>query len=272
MVGALKARSLVDVAFCQPMTFFTHHVSVTRPMIRSIMDCGEAWLLEVEKLGHTGRTRPPALDAIAQRVLAQFPQLRPGYDSWWANKREKLEAAYLIATDAAGWAMPCAHLCDAAPFMLATHRRNLDEDAAGVPELEHAPKTSDKMESCFAVLERTLVLGANTFSLFGVASANLLKAFDAPAAKKSLAEATVRKRKRENGGTGGTAEVDALVATWDMTSFSSASREALGPYQRRAAQVRSPVRHRTQRHEESARRGQGGAPANRARGGASAVH
>ena len=194
-------------------------------MIRSIMDCGEAWLLEVEKLGHTGRTRPPALDAIAQRVLAQFPQLRPGYDSWWANKREKLEAAYLIATDAAGWAMPCAHLCDAAPFMLATHRRNLDEDAAGVPELEHAPKTSDKMESCFAVLERTLVLGANTFSLFGVASANLLKAFDAPAAKKSLAEATVRKRKRENGGTGGTAEVDALVATWDMTSFSSLPRE-----------------------------------------------
>ena len=195
------------------MTFFTHHVSVTRPMIRSIMDCGEAWLLEVEKLGHMGRTRPPALDAIAQRVLAQFPQLRPGYDSWWANKREKLEAAYLIATDAAGWAMPCAHLCDAAPFMLATHRRNLDEDAAGVLELEHVPKTSDKIESCFAVLERTLVLGANTFSLFGVASANLLKAFDAPAAKKSLAEATVRKRKRENGGTGGTAEVDALVAT-----------------------------------------------------------
>jgi hypothetical protein len=97
-------------------------------MIRSIMDCGEAWLLEVKKLGHTGRTRPPALDAIAQRVLAQFPQLRPGYDAWWANKREKLEAAYLIATDAAGWAMPCAHLCNAAPFMLATHRRNLDED------------------------------------------------------------------------------------------------------------------------------------------------
>ena len=144
VAGALKARSLVDVAFCQPLTFFTHHVTVTRPMIRSIMDCGEAWLLEVQQLGHTGRTRPPALDAIAQRVLAQFPELRPGYDVWWANKRVELEAAYLIATDAAGWAMPRAHLCDAAPFMLATHRRNLDEDAAGVPELEHAPKTSDK--------------------------------------------------------------------------------------------------------------------------------
>ena len=87
VAGALKARSLADVAFCQPLTFFTHHVTVTRPMIRSIMDCGEAWLLEVQQLGHTGRIRPPALDAIAQRVLAQFPELRPGYDAWWANKR-----------------------------------------------------------------------------------------------------------------------------------------------------------------------------------------
>mmetsp|Transcript_43941 Transcript_43941/g.81257 ORF Transcript_43941/g.81257 Transcript_43941/m.81257 type:complete len:113 (-) Transcript_43941:1080-1418(-) len=80
--------------------------------------------------------------------------------------------------------MPCAHLCDAAPSMLATHRRNLDEDAAGLQELQHAPKTSDKIESCFAVLDRTRVLGASTHALFGVASANLLKAFQSPAAKK----------------------------------------------------------------------------------------
>jgi len=225
VVGSLKARSLIDVAFCQPLTFFTHHVTVTRPMIRSIMDCGEAWLLELEQLGRTGSKRPPALDAIAQRVLAQFPELRPGYDSWWAKKRKELEPAYLIATDAVGWEMPCAHLCDAAPYMLATHRRNLDEDAAGVPELEHAPKTTDKIESCFAVLDRTLVLGCETHALFGVASANLLKAFQSPEAKRKLAETTVKKRQRENGGTGGAAEVDELVAAWDMTSFNSLPRE-----------------------------------------------
>jgi hypothetical protein len=131
----------------------------------------------------------------------------------------------LIATDAVGWAMPCAHLCDAAPFMLATHRRNLDEDAAGLQELQHAPKTSDKIESCFAVLDRTLVLGASTHALFGVASANLLKAFQSPAAKKKQAEAHVKKRQRENGGTGSTAEVEQLVAAWDMTSFNSLPRE-----------------------------------------------
>ena len=38
VAGALKARSLVDVAFCQPLTFLTHHMTVTRAMIRSIMD------------------------------------------------------------------------------------------------------------------------------------------------------------------------------------------------------------------------------------------
>ena len=42
VAGALKARSLVDVAFCQPLTFFTYHVTVTRTMIRSVMDWGEA--------------------------------------------------------------------------------------------------------------------------------------------------------------------------------------------------------------------------------------
>ena len=31
VAGALKARSLVDVAFCQPLNFFTQHVTVTRP-------------------------------------------------------------------------------------------------------------------------------------------------------------------------------------------------------------------------------------------------
>jgi hypothetical protein len=52
--------------------------------------------------GHTGRTRPPALGAIAQRVLAQLLQLRKGYGAWSANTRNKLEVAFLIAAGAAG--------------------------------------------------------------------------------------------------------------------------------------------------------------------------
>jgi hypothetical protein len=41
--------------------------------------------------------------------------------------------------------VPFANLCDTVPFMLATHRRKLDEDAACVPGLEHTPKTSGKI-------------------------------------------------------------------------------------------------------------------------------
>ena len=62
-------------------------------------------------------------------------------------------------------------------------------------------------------------------ALFGAASACLLKVFHSPAAKRNLAEATVRKRQRENFCTGGAAMVDELVATWDMTSFNSLPHE-----------------------------------------------
>ena len=43
--------------------------------------------------------------------------------------------------------------------------------------------------------------------------------------KKKQAEAHVKKRQRENGGTGSAAEVGQLVAAWDMTSFNSLPRE-----------------------------------------------
>ena len=57
------------------------------------------------------------------------------------------KTGYLIAAGAAEWAMPCAYLCDAAPFFKTTHRRNLDEDAVGVPEIERAKQTRHKVES-----------------------------------------------------------------------------------------------------------------------------
>ena len=40
------------------LDFFTHHVTVTRPVFRPAVGCGEAWLLGLGKLGHTGSKRP----------------------------------------------------------------------------------------------------------------------------------------------------------------------------------------------------------------------
>mmetsp|Transcript_38032 Transcript_38032/g.76863 ORF Transcript_38032/g.76863 Transcript_38032/m.76863 type:complete len:83 (+) Transcript_38032:31-279(+) len=82
--------------------------------------------------------------------------------------------------------------------MLAIHRRSLSEDATCVQELHHAPKTSDKTESYFAVSDRTLVFGSITHELFVVAMANLFKAFQSPAANWQLAESNVKKRQRED--------------------------------------------------------------------------
>jgi hypothetical protein len=73
--------------------------------------------------------------------------------------------------------------------MIATHRRNLDADAAGIQVLQEAP--IDRVETCFAVYDRTLVLGVSTGAGFGVASACLMKAFDKDAAKEKQAEATI---------------------------------------------------------------------------------
>jgi hypothetical protein len=42
-VAALRSRSFVDVTYTTPMIFFTHSTTVTRPMLRTIADCGEAY-------------------------------------------------------------------------------------------------------------------------------------------------------------------------------------------------------------------------------------
>jgi hypothetical protein len=231
VVAALRSRSLIDVCFTSPMTFFTHHVTVTRPMIRTIMDCAESWLKTLEGLSHVGFVEggaghPVELQGVARRILAIYPELKPAYDSWWAHQREDLEAAFAIATDRSQWWMVAGHLRDAAPFMIETHERNLDDDAAGVAELEHAPKTSDAIESTFAVLDRTLVLGANTHALFGVAHAQLIKAFDTKASKEKRAKEKVLKRARSSGSSGAASgEVDVQVAAWDTTGYFSLPRE-----------------------------------------------
>jgi len=67
--------------------------------------------------------------------------------------------------------------------MLTIHRRDLYEDKAYAQELKHAPKTSDKPDSYFAVSDRTLVLGSSTHALFVVALADLFRAYKPPVAK-----------------------------------------------------------------------------------------
>jgi len=54
-----------------------------------------------------------------------------------------------------------------------------------------------------------------------VVLANPFKATQSPAAKKKLAKSHVTKQQRENGGTGSAAEVEQLVAAWDMANSNS---------------------------------------------------
>jgi hypothetical protein len=65
VTAALCARSVVDVCFTSPMTFFTHSSSVKRPQLRTIMDCAENWLDTLDSLDVIGMAKPPALQGIA---------------------------------------------------------------------------------------------------------------------------------------------------------------------------------------------------------------
>ena len=51
-----------------------------------------------------------ALGEITSRVLGAFPELKPAYDSWWAEQKEHLEKAFAEATRKDGWWMAASHL------------------------------------------------------------------------------------------------------------------------------------------------------------------
>ena len=61
-VAALRARSFVDCTFTTAMIFWSHHRLVTRPLIRTIMDCAEEFietkLAPLSVLGSSRRWRP----------------------------------------------------------------------------------------------------------------------------------------------------------------------------------------------------------------------
>ena len=181
------------------MTLFTHNKAVTRPMIRSIMDCAENWLDTLDKLDHLGlQGGKPELEGIADAVLRQFPALRGVYYEWWKKEGPALCAAYELATDADLWPLVSAHLRDAAPHMVVTHQAWLDDDAEGVKGLEHAPKTTDKNESMFAHFDHVLRVsqGASVHACLAVAHAQMMKAFETDAGLKARArknESTARR-------------------------------------------------------------------------------
>ena len=71
VVAVLRARSFVDVTFTTPMIFFTHHRLVTRPMIRTIMDAAEAFIVdELAPLDAIGSKPAPTQQPIKVRVFA----------------------------------------------------------------------------------------------------------------------------------------------------------------------------------------------------------
>ena len=199
VMAAFRSRSVVDCCFTSPMTLFTHNKAVTRPMIRSIMDCAENWLDTLDKLDHLGlQGGKPELEGIADAVLRQFPALRGVYYEWWKKEGPALCAAYELATDADLWPLVSAHLRDAAPHMVVTHQAWLDDDAEGVKGLEHAPKTTDKNESMFAHFDHVLRVsqGASVHACLAVAHAQMMKAFETDAGLKARArknESTARR-------------------------------------------------------------------------------
>ena len=115
-----------------------------------------------------------------------------------AAVEEARGAGFAVATDRAYWRMVSSHLSSSAPLMMATHGRNQD-DAAGVAVFENPPKTSDRVESCFAALDQTPSLGAGARALFGAASSHMPKAFDTTAAKRQKAGTATRKKCRGSG-------------------------------------------------------------------------
>jgi hypothetical protein len=68
------ARSVVrgrGVVFTTPVVFFTHHRLVTRPVVRTIMDAGQAFIDEkLATLFEIGLAAAPQLETIKQRVFS----------------------------------------------------------------------------------------------------------------------------------------------------------------------------------------------------------
>ena len=193
-------------------------------MIRTIMDCADQTIQLFGELDIIGTKDPPVIDILSQKVLAALPRLKKTYDSWWLAKKAELERDYSLATSKRSWPYISAHLHNAAPFMLATHKRNLDFDCKDIPELEFAPKTTDTTESSFSCVDSAIKSNGaegGIYSCFGVAQAKIMHFLQTPGEKRKRAEEQYRSSQ--------IADKPALVAKklreWDVTSFFQLKRE-----------------------------------------------
>jgi len=230
VVEALRARSFVDVTSATPMVFFTHYTLVTRPMIRTIMNVAQAFIEEdLAGLSVIGAKSAPLQDTIQSKVFVALrskfdvTKLEAAYAAWWSEKGSAIGSAYTEATSRE--TNVSAHLSSAAPFMLATHLRNLDKDCMGISELEYAPITTDFVESGFAHLDlaiRTLG-GASMDSCIGAAQAAAMKAFATDGDRHAAAMQSARKVGRDTGLKGAAAQTDEKVVAQklesELTSF-----------------------------------------------------
>jgi len=136
-------------------------------------------------------------------------------------------SAFATATEKSYWPLVSAQLKAAAPFMIATHERNLDNDCRAISELKFAAKTTDAVESQFATYDYVLKLRAGHGATAGVAQAIRMHAMASPGETQAKAAQQVKeKRKRKLGGEASEAEQIALhVKRWEVTSFFELPKE-----------------------------------------------
>ena len=187
------------------------------------MACARDFLEQLEAVDLSSSAPPPALETIKAAVLSRFPELTDMYDAWWKTEKVSLESAYTEATKADSLEQVKTHLKAAAPFMLATHDRNLDKDCSTISELQYAPKTTDFVESSFAAVDWTTrtLCGASMEACLGVAHAMVLKAFVSDGAKQQASASAARKKRQKTGGTSDSdqAAFAEQLEAWDTTSF-----------------------------------------------------
>jgi hypothetical protein len=224
--AALRARSLVNVTFLAPLTFFTRSSFVKRTQVFEIMQVAEQFIEDLEDLGKIGDSYPPPLEGLANLILEKFPEFAGAYASWLERKKEMLESAYEKAIHPEFWALVGAHVADGSKFMLATHQRNLDKNCTDIAELKEAPVTSDKVESGFGVLDvHSGNLTCSMQNTIGVAHASLLKLFTPLGEKLQNAQRIAQSKFKESEISNFDEEVHNQMDRWNLTSWWEVPRE-----------------------------------------------
>jgi hypothetical protein len=98
------------------------------------------------------------------------------YHIWWKDHEERLTDDFKNATDAEHWRYTVVYLKAAAPYMLATLERNLDEDLDEA--FKDVPKTNDFSESIFAYWDRAARSQAGIQAVKGIVMAGMTHALD----------------------------------------------------------------------------------------------